>query len=161
MDGQCVFGICRRSVVSDGLAGSDLGGHEIWVAIHSEGGIGLQVAHPTGQCQEFQSPKYQEQRHAIGQGAHIVRGVRLKKENREQNLGDPSCQNITPPSISHDIGLDALHQSICQKQDAENHRQNEMAVLMTGEDQNAGQQYKCAFYIAQYPLATHAGLSDE
>ncbi|MCY1216840.1 hypothetical protein D9M72_287270 [compost metagenome] len=160
VDRQRALGCQRRPVEYRLRRGAGAGRHEVRMRVGVQGGVGVQAADAVRQRQQLQSRERQEQSQAVRHGAHVMGGVGLEKENRQQYLGHAGGEHVAPAFIAHDIRGGALHQPVDQEQQAENHGQHEVPVVVAGQHQDARGQHHDPLGIAQRPLSSHSRLGD-
>ncbi|WP_370542567.1 hypothetical protein, partial [Burkholderia cenocepacia] len=99
------------------------------------------------------SAEHQQQAEAVRHGARVVRRVRLEEEDRQQDLDDTPRERDIPAAIAHHPRGRALQQPVDEEQRAEDHRQQEVAVMMAGKHEPRGHHDRDAFHVAQNALA--------
>ncbi|MNV39549.1 hypothetical protein D3C71_1311320 [compost metagenome] len=113
------------------------------------------------QPQQLHARDAQEQAQAIRHGAQVVGGIGLKEEDGQQDFGHAAGKGIAPALVAHHIAGNALQQAIHQEQRAKDHRQHEVPMVMTGQNQTARQQHEQALGVTQDPLAADPGGGDK
>jgi hypothetical protein len=110
------------------------------------GGWGWGV--PRAQQDHVPSTEDQPEPDTVRHHADVVSRKRLIEENRQRDLDGAADHRETPRAKAHHFRRDDLQQAVGEKERAEDHRQNEIAVLVADQNQRRRGGERDALHVA-------------